>query len=123
MERLLRTMDVAQMMGISVESVRRFADIGLLRCTKSTLGQRKFAEDDVIELLEKGSIKDSLKALKHHINIDLTGFGEVEDEKKEEPVQEPSMGSAEFFDDLIEQSKAQKEKELEELLKMEEMTE
>jgi hypothetical protein len=72
MGRLLRTSDVAQMMGVSVESVRRFENKGFLRSIKTPLGHRRFDELDVIELMSRGSLKEP----KNNASADEQGFGD-----------------------------------------------
>jgi excisionase family DNA binding protein len=89
MKKLLRTSEVAQMMGISVESVRRFDNKGILSSIKTPYGHRRFDEDDVLELMSKGS----LKAPKNTINADEQGFGDEE--------QKPTYKSIKFGSDGI----------------------
>lgn len=72
MGRLLKTSDVANMMGVSVESVRRYENKGFLRSIKTPLGHRRFDEADVIELLNKGSLKER----KNVASADEQGFGD-----------------------------------------------
>lgn len=91
MKKLLRTSEVAQMMGMSVESVRRFENKGILSSIKTPYGHRRFDEDDVLELMSKGS----LKAPKNTINADEQGFGD------EEPEQKPTYKSIKFGSDGI----------------------
>ena len=72
MGKLLKTSDVASMMGMSVESVRRFENKGFLSSIKTPLGHRRFDEDVVVEFMNKGS----LKAPKNLGSSDEQGFGD-----------------------------------------------
>jgi len=72
MDNFLKTADVAKIMGVSVESVRRFEKNGILTSIRTPYGHRRFKQEDVLELMSKGS----LKAPKNNGNADEQGFGD-----------------------------------------------
>jgi excisionase family DNA binding protein len=66
-----------EMLGVYESTLRRWSDSGLIRCYRTPGGHRRFAEDDLVELVEGGSSRsdrsferEALSRVRRHLGAD-----------------------------------------------------
>ncbi len=60
-DRLMSTSEVAEILGVSQATVKRWTDDGSLRCFRSPGGHRKFQEQDIRDFASRGRAKPARK--------------------------------------------------------------